>query len=62
MYRFYDFIGMMYLIVFDFEKSDLLKLLFSWGVDVNFVGKDGNILFFIVINEEMFKMVIYLIE
>lgn len=51
-----------YLLVFYFEMIELLILLFSWGVDVNFVGKDGNMLFFIVINEEMFKMVIDLIE
>lgn len=61
-YRLYDFIGTTHLTAPDLEKSDLLKLLFSRGADVNLVGKDGNTPLFTAINEEMFKTAIYLIE
>lgn len=61
-YRFHDFIGTTHITAPDLEKSDLLKLLFSRGADVNIVGKDGNTPLFTAINEEMFNTAIYLIE
>lgn len=36
------------------EVKENLFLFVKYGVDVNIVGKNGNIFFFIVMNEELF--------
>lgn len=47
------FIGFFFFCV-DFEVKENLFLFVKYGVDVNIFGKNGNMFFFIVMNEGLF--------